>query len=424
MKRLLAISWEMPPMYGPRASQVAATVSQLAARGWVPSVVCMDPRRGGPHWRDGVDAEPLDGVDLIRVPSPEESIGWRVASRLVPLLRRWPDGQRVWTGGAVAAARRTMASRSFAGMVTFGQPWSDHVAGLTLHRSERLPWVAHFSDPWVDSPYWRVPGWQRRIVTRMERDVIAEADAVVFVTAETADLVMRKYPEAWRKKATVVPHGFVASRQPVASSVAARRPGPMRLVYTGRFYSGLRTPSALLRAIAALHARTPLAGVLDVEFIGPRVDEFRGEADALGLGSIVRFGGPRPKAEAARAAADADVLLVIEAASDGPSVFLPSKLVDYLAFRKPIFALTPAAGASARLLARLECPVAPPDDVDAIAAAVATLVDRWRAGSLCLSSAFDAVAAEFDIRRTTAQFDDVLARAFRPAGDGRVLSRN
>jgi len=414
-------------MYGPRGTQVAAALSELAARGWAPSVVCLDARRGGPHWpdesADKATAEPPRGVDLIRVPSFEESTAWRIAARLTPVLRRFPDEHRVWVTPATVAARGAIARNTFAGIVTFAQPWSDHLIGLNVHREERLPWVAHFSDPWVDSPYLQGPEWQRRIWQRMERDVIAEAEAVVFVTTETADLVMRKYPDAWRSKVAVVPHGYVTSEWS-HRQVAARRPGPMRMVYTGRFYVGVRTPSALFRALAALNAREPLAEVLDVAFIGPHVESFRAEARALGLDAFVRFEGRRPRLDAARAAADADVLLVIDAPSAGPSVFLPSKLVDYLAFRKPLLGLTPRNGASARLLGRLECPVAPPDDETAIAAAVDALIDRWRAGTLHVPAAFDLVAAEFDIRRTVAQFDDVLTRAFRPARDGRVLSGN
>ena len=49
MKRLLAISWEMPPIYGPRAMQVTRVLGELPALGWSPAVVCMDPRRGGPE---------------------------------------------------------------------------------------------------------------------------------------------------------------------------------------------------------------------------------------------------------------------------------------------------------------------------------------------------------------------------------------
>jgi glycosyltransferase involved in cell wall biosynthesis len=168
----------------------------------------------------------------------------------------------------------------------------------------------------------------------------------------------------------------------------------------------------LLRALAELNTREPLAGVLEVLFVGPRVDRFERDAARLGLTGFVRFHDRVPNTEAAEVAAAADVLLVLDAPSDGPSVFLPSKLIDYLAFGKPILGVTPERGATARLLRRLECPVAPPDDVAAISAALADLVRRHRDGTLAVADSFDRVAAEFDIAQTTGLLHDVLTRAF------------
>jgi len=413
MKRVIAVSWEMPPMYGPRASQVAATLGELAARGWQPTVVCLDPRRGGPHWPDGDAPNAPFGVELIRLPSIEESLPWRIASRVAPIVRRFPDEKRPWARRAAAAVHAAAAAGAFEGLITFAQPWSDHLAGLHVRRRDRLPWVAHFSDPWVDSPYSNGSAWIRGAWRRMERDVVAEADAVVFVTEEAAELVMRKYPGEWRRKVAVVSHGFDPRTSPRR---AGRRPGPLRIVYTGRFYRGVRTPSALFRALADLNRRTPLADALELICVGPHVVEYHAEAEALGLTGIVRLEERRPKRDAEAIAADADVLLVVDAPSDGPSVFLPSKLIDYLAFRKPMLGLTPANGATARLLARLDCATVAPDDERAMMSAIASLLERSRAGALEVSPSFDAVAADFDIRRTTAQLDEVLARAFsRPS---------
>jgi len=412
MRRLLAVSWEMPPMFGPRGRQVARTLGALAPLGWQPSVVCLDPRPGGPHWRDGVAGADMplpDGVEAIRVASPEEWTIVRAAWRLMPALRDRPDSKWVWINRAASAATTAAAARRFDGLVTFAQPFSDHLVGLRVHRATKLPWVAHFSDPWVDSPYLQASSSQRAAFARMEGDVIREATAVVFVTSETADLVMKKYPDDWRRKVSVVPHGFDSAGAPPS---ADRRPGPMRIVYTGRFYDGLRTPESLLRALAQLNGEQPLADVLDVTFVGPHVTGFAGAAAALGLDRFIRFHDRVSAAEARAMAADADVLLVIDAPTAGPSPFLPSKLVDYLPLRKPILGVTPADGASAHLLARLGCPSAPPDDEAAMRHAIAGLVRQWRDGSLGVEAQFDRVAAEYDIRRTAAVFNDVLTQAF------------
>jgi hypothetical protein len=99
---------------------------------------------------------------------------------------------------------------------------------------------------------------------------------------------------------------------------------------------------------------------------------------------------------------------VIDAPSQAPSLFLPSKLVDYLMFNKPILGLTPPQGATADLLQRLECPTAPPDDAARIAEILADLLKSWQAGTLAVSPVFATVAAEYDIRQTVRRLDGIL----------------
>jgi glycosyl transferase family 4 len=407
MKRLLAVSWEMPPMYGPRGTQVARTLGALVPLGWQPTVVCLDPRRGGPNWRDGIDAPPPPGVEARRVRSPEEWAVVRAMWRLLPSMRDRPDSKWVWIHAAAEAAKGLAAAVQFDGLVTFAQPWSDHLVGLRVHRETRLPWVAHFSDPWIDSPYWRGTASQRAAAAKMESAVIKEADAVVFVTDEAAQRVMRKYPDEWRRKVAVVPHGWVP-----ASTKPAKAEPPLRLVYTGRFYEGLRTPTALLRAIAKLNSEQSLDGTLELTCIGPFVTAFAREAAALGIDRIVRFRDRVSSAEAQSIAAEADMLLVVDAPTEGPSPFLPSKLIDYLPLRKPILGITPLQGASAALLKRLGGFVAAPNDEGAIRIALTHVLTRWRDGALGVGQEFDRVAAEYDIAKTTTKFSDVLTRAF------------
>ena len=108
--------------------------------------------------------------------------------------------------------------------------------------------------------------------------------------------------------------------------------------------------------------------------------------------------------------AEADVLVVIDAPSNAASVFLPSKLVDYMMFKKPILGITPINGASADLLRRLDCHVIAPDDVQGIAKAVSDLIRMWQWKKLNISTAFESVAQEYDICQTTDTLDKVLKK--------------
>ena len=409
-RRLLAISWDMPPLSGPRAVQVSRTLKHLVPLGWESWVVCFGARSSRYHQDEALAARlrTPNGVTLVPVRSLEERLAFRLLWRVIPPLKLLPDEKWVWIRDAASAARRLAAERRYDALVSFAQPWSDHLIGRRVHRATGLPWVAHFSDPWTDSPYLKGAAWQRRIWRRMEADVVREADALVFVTRQTADRVMRKYPEDWLRKVHVVPHGFDPSdRRPDDRGAEAGR--PLTLVYTGRFYEGLRSPDTVLRALALLAQRRPLSRELRVTFVGPTIPAHRHLAQRLGLDGVVEFTGRLPSAESTRRAAAADALLLIDAPA-ADSLFLPSKLVDYLPLGKPILGLTPSHGAAADLVRRLGYDVISPDDVPAIALAVESLIVRHHGGGLGASPVHADASNAYDIRHTARQFADILDR--------------
>ena len=409
MKRLLAISWEMPPLSGPRAVQVTRTLTALGALGWQSRVVCFGPRseRYQQDYRLPVEESSQGAVTRLPVPSPEEWLPVRALWRLCPPLKHQPDEKRVWLPGALAEARRALAEESADVIVSFAQPWTDHLVALRLARETGLPWVAHFSDPWVDSPYLTANPWARRTAARHERAVIAEASRVVFVNRFTLDRVMAKYPAEWLARARVVSQGFERGEPPPAGQPG----GPLRLVYTGRFYDGLRTPEVFLAALAAIHRTHSLEGRLSVEFVGGGMDPYEARARMLGLQRVASFTGRVDPAGARARAAAADVLLIIDAPSDGHSLFLPSKLVDYLPLRKPILALTPRPGPSADLVNALGYAVIDPADQPGIAAAIENLLVAHAAEPLVPSPQHDQVSQAYDIRETTRSFARILDEA-------------
>lgn len=402
----------MPPLSGPRAVQVTRTLLALGSLGWESQVVCFGPTstRYQQDFRIDVEAASAGRVRRFPVASPEEWLLFRALWRIAPPLKHLPDEKRVWKSRALAEARRLIATRRPDVLVSFAQPWTDHLIALELHRESGIPWVAHFSDPWVDSPYHTGRRWQRRRWEQMEADVIDAATRIVFVNAYSRDRVMAKYPAAWASRADVVPQGFDPAALIDRNSSRLSSPR-LRIVYTGRFYHGIRSPEVFLQALAKLNAIEPLHGRLEVEFVGQDMNRYENLAGSLGLGEVARFTGRLDLDQTRRLAAHADVLLTIDAPSDGPSLFLPSKLIDYLPFERPILALTPLAGPSADLIRELQYAVVDPADVDGTAAAVTALIDRHAAGRLGASAVHRSVAQRYTIHATTEAFSRVLEQA-------------
>lgn len=408
MTRLLALSWCMPPIEMPRSIQVSRLLAALADLGWETDVVCVDPDslRQGTILDKELERPAGGKVRKYRVPSLEDWIPVRGLIRLIPSLGQLPDPKWVWKNAAFRQCRLLAEKNNYDAFISFAQPWTDHLAGLKFKQQSRLPWVAHFSDPWTDNPYVQASPWVKQRLYEMEQAVISTADAVVFVSSQTTDLVMEKYPEEWQTRTHVIPHGF-ESLSPAIKQTRPASNSRVEFLYTGNFY-GLRTPENLLRAANKLNQKPGYKNSFGLRFAGHNMERFKQTAHDLGLDNLTVFEGPVTFARSQELAVQADALLVIDAPSVTPSVFLPSKLVDYLAFEKPILGITPLIGSSADLIRKLDCPVVDPNDIEGISANLARMIDNKKTGTDLLPPTFKQEAEQYNISYAAKQMDELL----------------
>lgn len=413
LKKLLVISWAMPPLVYPRSIQVARTLMALDRLGWKSTVLCVDRINVPDETPVDPELERLYGDSYKIVPV---SVG-------IGLDQQSDASQNIWIRPAVRTATDLLGDERYSAMLTFAQPWVTHLVGLKLQTRFRLPWIAHFSDPWVDNLYYAavdpkiLKDWRRQ-----ERAVITHADAVVFTNEPARELVMRKYPQEWHHKTQVVPHGY-DPRLISPSAPSPERKQRLRMVYTGSLYKE-RSVQSLLDAIAGLSHEMELKDTLELVIIGPTENLYPKKVKEMGLENIVSFPGRMAYMESLRALARADVLVVIEAPNAEPNPFLPSKLVDYLMFNKPILALSPAAGATADLLRQLACPVVPPDDTAMIRQTLTDIFARWREGRLIPSKKHAEIASHYDVHKTTLVFNDLLKKVICKPASGHDFPRN
>jgi glycosyltransferase involved in cell wall biosynthesis len=95
---------------------------------------------------------------------------------------------------------------------------------------------------------------------------------------------------------------------------------------------------------------------------------------------VVRKGSV-PYQESLSVMQGADVLVVIDADIPG-SVFLPSKLIDYIGAGRPILGITPLDSATARVIKESGGWVVPPKDTEAFARTFLAILDHYRKGTL------------------------------------------
>ncbi|HEV2705049.1 MAG TPA: hypothetical protein VGV59_03945 [Pyrinomonadaceae bacterium] len=413
--KLLAVSFCYPPLAYPRSVQVARLLKYLEAS---TVLVCADEDEA----RKDATLEPDAEAHLarcLRVPFAVSGAR-RLANRLSYRLHRplWnrlnlaPDKYGAWKSaalGAVAEFARGADGTDFDALVTFAQPFTGHLLGLELKRRFGLPWLAHFSDPWVDSPFNRYDETARRLNLALEREVCETADLLAFTSAETIDLVLSKYPDEWRGRARVLPQSF----DPALFERRANGERDSKLVvrYVGNFY-GERTPAPLVRTLRAMldadaraldDVRFELVGVTDEELVR------RTGVSTLPDG-LIETRPPVEYRESLRLMAESDGLLVIDAPAD-VSVFLPSKLIDYAGAGRPVLGLSPK-GAAAALIDELGGLVADPSDdasmLKATTAFLALLRQRRRAGRAGEAWGAPDVRGRYEATRVAASFAEML----------------
>jgi len=402
MKRLLLVSYYFPPHLVPESLLVARTAKSLARFGW--DITVLTNREKVPRTRTDYSllASMPSSLTMRRIGGFEHLFPFGGSGIMNPF--GLPEVEFLWILSARFAGNKLLHKNTFDIIHSWATCHTSNIVGLLLKRDSGLPWVAHFSDPWVDNPYFSFNTKQSQVIKHLEEAVIREADAVVFTTDETVEMVMSKYPVAWQHKAKVISHGYDADFSSLINSKPLTRER-IRIVYTGSFY-GKRSPEFFLHALMLLQNSLIPASKFDVIFVGEICKTYQDMSVQLGLSDNVSFTGSKSFIESLKFAASADVLLVIDAPNSDGSVFLPSKLVDYLMFEKPILGLTPKQGASANLLRELGCLVVEPDDVEGIVDTLKIVLEQWEKGYLVISENFKDIAQRYHIDQTTRKLEN------------------
>ncbi|MDQ3858727.1 MAG: glycosyltransferase [Actinomycetota bacterium] len=309
-----------------------------------------------------------------------------------------PDASVVWTATAIPAALRIVRREAIDVVLTTSPPGSVHLVGAAVRARTAARWVADLRDPLVGFAHRRREIRGERALARV---VAHRADAVVAASEGVAESMRHLVPSL---AVRVVENGCDFDE---FDGLPYRGGDRFRITHTGTFL-GRRSPRPFLEALRRAD------GEVVARFVGGVPPRHREWIDANGLGDRVELVPfvSRREALALQRDSEALLLLVPEAEGRGRSV-LTAKIFEYLAAERPILAAVPPDGDAAALVRELGVGVVvPPDDVEAIATALANLERRWREGRLNGSP----LAGETRTRLSRRARVEQLAAILREAG--------
>ena len=410
--KLLAVSFSYPPKEEPRAIQVSRLLKHLTAS---TVLVCEGEQETNHNESSTLGDMESFLQSTLRVPyltSPGRAFFNRISNRVyLPVWSRTPDEFGPWKKAVLKAVERLMRTPHYQPdvLVTFAFPLVDNIIGLELKQRLKLPWLAHFSDPWVDNPFRSDDRLTKALNARLEQKVIEGADTLVFTSRETADLIMEKYHPDLRSKVRIVPHAYESH---LFSDVPNSNGDRLIIRYMGDLYLN-RTPKPLFRALEILSSTDPeLLERFRFEIVG---DVHELNLEQMGLSQLPKgLVVVRPRVnycESLSMMRSASGLMVIDApvTKDAESVFLPSKLIEYVGADRPIIGLTPP-GTAARLISRLGGWVADPGAEEQVVKVVREFLSfvGGRRADVVESWSPSEVREEFEAKAVASRFQNVL----------------
>jgi glycosyltransferase involved in cell wall biosynthesis len=368
--RILFLTDNFPPETNAPASRTYEHCKRWARCGHHVTVVTTAPNfpagRVFPGYRNRLwTREKVDGIEVIRL--------WTYITANEGFVGRSLDYVSFMAAAIFAAPFLHRPDVMISTSPQFFTPCAAYV----ISRLFRCPWVFELRDLWPDSIV-AVGAMKENAVIRALRKVeyflYRKASRIVSVTHSFQEVLSRNGIDAG--KIVVVPNG---------AEVDTYQPGPRsdelaeRLGLRGKFVAayvgtigmahGLRT---LLDAADLLRHRTDVAFVL----VGTGAEQkaMMAEANARGL-SNVHFVGSVTKAEVRDYWRLCDVALVLLRDSELFRHVIPSKIFEAMSSQRPI--ILGVRGESEALLRRSEggIPI-PPEDAQALAAAITALADH------------------------------------------------
>ena len=458
-KRVLVVSYNFPPVGGAGVQRVTKFVKYLPDFGWDatvlttenPSVPVYDESLLAdiPPQTVVVKARTLEpGYALKRIISASSSLtrsvseGERsttsvgdspsltlrvttVAKRLLRGIANFllqPDPQVLWNSQAIEAGLRILGQQKHDAIFVTAPPFSSLMIGAELARRTGLPLMLDYRDEWsISNSYLENKrlGWLSRTWQQHQQCLCVRAASALIATTQHSAESLQKVARAseCRPLVTHIYNGFDTADfhdklapLPDAALESANDPTQTyKLAYIGTLWN-LTSVEPVVRAVRQLAHRSPdLASRLELHFVGRRTaaqDEWLDQLGSLPCRVIRQPYLDHDEALQLMRSADGLCLLLSDLPEAGRVV--PAKMFEYLAVRRPIFAIVPSGEVSSMLQ---DCPFAfvhSPSDVTGLAQRLGDEIERHRLGVSLPIGLWD--SSPFERRRQTEQLAELLER--------------
>jgi len=282
-----------------------------------------------------------------------------------------------WSWFPLAFLRGLQLCRRFRAELVYstGGPASAHLAAGLAAKCMKVPWIAELQDPIVFKD-WVRSKTALKINSKLERFILDNASAVVFLTEGAKQRAIRRTAADAAKTHVIYPGASTADRPPAACP----KGDLCRFAHFGSL-GGSRNPASFLESLQIVLDQNPdLTGKVRFELYGT-MDNLSAKLIAgFKYREVVTDFGKVPRLEALSAMRKSDALVLIQNLDDISYETIPSKVYEYLQMNRPILALVHKNPQLETMLLQLGHFVAQDDCPAQISSYIKQILELWGKG--------------------------------------------
>ena len=269
-----------------------------------------------------------------------------IASRAISIAGEvfaYPDGMKYWHESAFKEASKIMDTEEIDAIISSSWPITCHTIAKDLKEHQDILWIADLRDLWNLNPYVSHTFIRNYFEKRLELKTFENADALTTTTDLAAETLSTLHPMS-----RIVPilsgydkddFKFLEELVSKKDDLSSDSPEKLKFIYAGSLYGGKRDPTYLFEAIRQLEDENKLdPSKISIEFYGDSTG-LEDIANRYGLLDIVHIGGKIAHDEVLKKQLNSDVLLLISWDNEKEKMFIPGKIYEYFALKKPVLSI-------------------------------------------------------------------------------------
>ena len=273
----------------------------------------------------------------------------------------YPDGMKYWHESAFREASKIIEVEEIDGIISSSWPITCHTIAKDLKEKYDIPWIADLRDLWNLNPYVSHTFIRNYFERKLELKTFENADVLTTTTDLAAETLATLHPdneivsilsgydkgdfEFLEKISSEMENSddglesFNDGLEPNLDDSSDSDSNKLKFIYAGSLYGGKRDPSILFEAIRQLEDESRIdSSNLSMEFYGDS-GNLESIAKKYSLSNIVKIGGKIPHSDVLKKQLMSDVLLLISWNNEKEKIFIPGKIYEYFALKKPVLSI-------------------------------------------------------------------------------------